>query len=144
MKKEGLLAVIFGLIFGALIGLFLVFQTNSDQSLKTKTIPTIEEKKQISKKEPEVLQTLEIIEPNNNATYDVNSVTIKGKAPKNSLIVVQSPIKDHVFVNQTIDFKLDFPLARGENVIKIVVYPKDKKLTSQEKILKIYYLQEEL
>ncbi|MGB9883635.1 MAG: hypothetical protein ACPLRN_03965 [Microgenomates group bacterium] len=144
MKKEGLLAVIFGVIFGSLIGFFLVFQTNNNQSLKNKAIPTIEQVRQINQQKQEILQTLEIIEPNNYATYAVNSVTIKGKAPKNSLIVVQSPIKDQVFVNQTINFKIDFPLARGENVIKVVVYPKDKKLTTQEKILKIYYLQEEL
>ena len=42
------------------------------------------------------------------------------------------------------DFKISFPLALGENVIKIVAYPKNKTFRPQEKDLKIYYIDSEL
>ncbi len=60
------------------------------------------------------------------------------------MIIIQSPIKDLVFKNDKEQFSTDFPLALGENVIRIGAYPQDKLLRSQEKELRIYYFSEQL
>lgn len=144
MKKEGILAVIFGIFFGGLLGLFLVFQTNQNQLLKNKVISSNQQNNQLVLQKNEIFQPLEINEPNNKTIVNTNNINISGKAQKDSLIVIQSPIKDEVFKNDKTEFKINFPLVRGENVIKIVVYPKNKQFNIQEKNIKIYYLEEEL
>ncbi len=59
-------------------------------------------------------------------------------------MVIQSPIKNLVFKAEKDQFSVNFPLALGENIIRITIYPQDKKIPQQEKELRVYYLKEEL
>jgi len=144
MKKETLIAIFLGIFFGAVLGFFLILKNKEIQINKNKAIaPTGVETKSLKQTEIN-FQALEVSEPNDSSITDKNSVFLKGKVTKNSLILIQSPIKDIVFRNEKEEFQIEFPLALGENVIKIVAYPKDKQLNIQEKELKVYYLKEEL
>lgn len=144
MKKETTIAVILGVAFGTLLGLYLITKNKEMQLSKNKVIaPTGIENKAPSPGQIN-FQLLEISAPQDGEILETNSVTIKGKITKNSLIVIQSPIKESVFNNNKEDFSINFPLALGENVIKIVAYPKDRQLSVQEKSLRVYYLKETL
>lgn len=145
MKKEALMAIFMGLVFGGFFGIFLI-NKNKDLNLSKNKIlaPT----SILTQKNPQnnVVDfiPLEIKELNDYFITNEDNIDIVGKATKNSLIVIQSPIKDIVYKNEKEDFKINIPLALGENVIKIVDYPQDKTFDSQEKILRVYYLKIEL
>ncbi|GIW65000.1 MAG: hypothetical protein KatS3mg092_0933 [Patescibacteria group bacterium] len=145
MKKETLIAIFMGLIFGGFFGIFLI-NKNKDLSLSKNKIlaPTSILTQKNSQNNVVDFIPLEIKEPNDYFITNENNIDIVGKATKDSLIVVQTPIKDIVYKNEKEDFKINIPLALGENVIKIVDYPKDKTFDSQEKILRVYYLKIEL
>lgn len=144
MKKETIIAIFLGITFGGILGFFLITKNKEIQINKNKGIaPTGTDTKNPNQNKVN-FQALEITEPNDSSITDKNSITIKGRVTKNSLIVVQTPIRETVFKNDKEDFKIDLPLALGENVIKIVAYPQDKQLNIQEKNLNIYYLKEEI
>jgi hypothetical protein len=142
MKKETVVAIIFGILFGSVFSFFFI-NSKKEQSQST-NLPanlatTIPEKKvtQIS------TQNLEINMPENNSISDKKQVVIKGKAPKKSLMVIQSPIKDIIFENENESFTIDFPLAYGANQISIFSYPKNSPIP-MFKNLTIYYLENKL
>lgn len=145
MKKETLIAIIMGLLLGAVGAFFLIFKAQEKKIENTKTIsrgtntvPTIAVKEIKSDIIP-----LEIKEPENNAIVDKNSIVIKGRAAKDSLIVIQTPIKEMVFKNDKEDFNATLPLTLGENTINITVYNKKIQAVPQEKEYKIYYLNDQ-
>jgi hypothetical protein len=84
-------------------------------------------------------QGLDIIEPVSETTVNSKSITIKGRAAKDTLIVLQSATTEKVYKTVSEDFSIDFPLSLGENFIDITSY-KDK--TSEEKSIKVYYIEE--
>ena len=90
------------------------------------------------------LQLLELTDPTDKAIFESNIIRLKGVAAKDSLILIQSPIKDLAIQNKQEKFDLEFPLALGENSIKIVVYPKEKQFRPQEKSIKVYFIDSEL
>lgn len=140
MKKETIIAIFLGIFFGGLFGFFLITKNKEEEIKKNKTIvPTeIQAKKVVNQKIN--FQPLEITDPNDSSITDQNTIIIRGKATKNSLIIVQSPIKDIVYKNKNENFSIEMPLALGENVIKIVSYPEDKDFNIQEKTLYIYLI----
>ncbi|MBI5127645.1 hypothetical protein HZA76_04290 [Candidatus Roizmanbacteria bacterium] len=144
MKKETIFAVFLGIVFGGLLGLFLISKNKEIQLNKNKVIaPTGLNDRSVPQTDLN-FQPLDISEPKDSSVLDNSSVSIKGKATVNSLIVIQSPIRDMVLKNEKQDFKVDFPLALGENIIRVVIYPENKQLSIQEKSLRVYYLQESL
>jgi len=144
MKKETITAIILGLIFGGIVAIFISLKSKDMELAKNKVIAPPKEKALSSNLTETEIQNLEISEPANNAIFEKNMVRFKGVAAKDSLMVIQSPIKDLVFKNTQGKFDLEFPLALGENSIKIVVYPKEKQFRAQEKYIKIYYIDSEL
>lgn len=142
MKKETVIAISLGVVFGLLVAVLMIFKTKENAMEKTKTVTSNHITPTVSLKNT-TLQNLEITEPADGVMVNQKSITIKGKANKNSLFVVQSPIKDLVFKNEKEQFSFDFPLALGENVIKISVYPESDQLRPQERQLRIYYLDEQ-
>jgi hypothetical protein len=142
MKKETIIAIIFGIFFGIVFSIFFL-QSSKKQSPSTKLLPNLET---ITPKKRVVgipSQNLEIIAPEDNSIFNQNKITIKGKAPKKSLIIIQSPIKDVVFENENEAFSFDFPLAYGTNQISIFSYPKNIQ-TPLFKNLTVYYLENKL
>ena len=139
MKKETLIAIIFGVGLGVVLAVVFIMQSKENQLTKAKPINNLS-KTVTPKLKMVTTPTLEISEPTDNLIVDSNSINIKGKANKNALIVINSPIKDLVFKNEKEEFKVNFPLALGENVIQLTVYPDDKTGSSINKTLQIYYL----
>lgn len=144
MKKETSIAVIFGVVLGVVVAFFVIFQNKESQMIKNKPLnvslkitPTTKLSNLTN------IIPLQLTEPSGNTITNQKTIKIKGKVNKDSLIIFQSPIKDLVVKNDKEEFSIDFPLALGENVIRITVYPKDKTLSSLQKELKVFYLDEQ-
>lgn len=145
MKKETFIAVFLGIFFGGFLGFFLINKNKEININKNKALaPTSIINQKTTKSDLVNYIPLDIKEPSDYFITDKDNIDIIGKATKDSLIVIQSPVKDIVYKNTKENFKINIPLALGENVVKIVDYPKDKTLDSQEKTLRIYYLKIEL
>lgn len=141
MNRETIFAIVFGILLGVGVGFFVLFQTNRED--KAKVIPVTQEtqKKQVAKTPATTTQTiLKITQPENASVVTKKSITIKGKAAKNSLIVVQSAASRDVIKTDTEDFSIPFTLALGENVINISAYSGSS--SPQEATLQIYYVEE--
>jgi hypothetical protein len=138
MKKEAIIAIVFGIVLGSIVAVFLILKNKERLLEKSKTITPLE-KNQTSQAKNGGLQLLEITMPGDRDVVYKGTITIKGSFTKNSLIIIQSPIKDLVMKNDRGQFSVDFPLALGENVIRVGAYPQDKQLRSQEKEFRIYY-----
>lgn len=142
MKKETIVAIFLGIGLGIIVALVIIVQSKRQEITKAKTL------NEAGKITPKVtvqnlqFQSLEVTAPEDKIIVGSSSVVIKGKAIKDALIVIQSPVKDLVFKNIKEEFSQEFPLALGENVIRIAVYPKDPSIRSQEKELRVYYLDE--
>ena len=126
MKKETIIAVVFGIALGGVLGLFLINKNKETQLTKNKVIAPSNAPNKTLLTDSNI-QNLEISSPQDGIVVDGNSVKITGKAEVNSLIIIQSPVKDLSFKINKLNFSVDLPLALGENVIKIVVYPSNKK-----------------
>lgn len=142
MKKESVIALLFGILLGGIVAFIIIAKNKQSQQEKTKTLtPQITTTPALT--DFSNSQRLEVISPHDKAIVDKNTVTITGKVVKNSLIIIQSPIKEIAFNNDKEEFSKDFPLTIGENVIKVSAYPKDTKLRSQERDLKVYFIDEQ-
>ena len=144
MKKETIIAIFFGVAFGALVALFLLAKNKEFQLTKTKTIAPIEKTNNKPKNIAVEVKFLEIINPQDSIILNSKSVKIEGKTDKGALLIIQSPIKEIALKSEKDQFSIDFPLALGENVIKITSYVNDAQIRSQEKELRIYNLDEQL
>lgn len=139
-----MVAIILGLFFGSILAVFISLKSKDLELAKNKIIAQPKENLVSPNQSGEEIKLLELSSPSDNAIVSSNTVDLKGSAAKDALIVIQSPIKDLVFVNSTENFDQTFPLALGENSLKIVVYPKEKQFRPQEKFIKIYYIDSEL
>ncbi|MFA6532875.1 MAG: hypothetical protein WCT22_02645 [Patescibacteria group bacterium] len=144
MKKETIIAVFFGLLFGGVVAVFISLKSRDIELAKNKVIAPPEEKVLSANLTGTEMQPLVLTEPSNDAIFEKNTIRFKGTAAKDSLIIIQSPIKDLVVKNTQEKFDFEFPLALGENSIKIVVYPKEKQFRPQEKFIKVYFIDSEL
>jgi hypothetical protein len=144
MKKETIIAILLGLLFGGIVAVVISFKSKEIELTKNKIIAPPKEKVVSSNKSKTEFKILELTEPADKAIFSSNTIHLKGIAAKDSLIIIQSPIKDIVVTNNQEKFDLEFPLALGENSIKIVVYPKDRQFRAQEKSIKVYFIDSEL
>lgn len=142
MKKETLIAIVMGIIFGAGVALFLILKTKKADQPKVIPVATTNRVTPLVARSGKTVLPISISEPESNSVTDKKTTTIKGKATKGSLLLIQSPIKYVVKTLEKDDFSEEFPLALGENIIHISVYIKDSKAVAQEKTLIIYSLEE--
>lgn len=141
MKKEIGIAIACGVVLGLIVAAIMISRVRQLETQKVK-LPTETQISPAIKNLNSQLQTLEISEPKDQAVVSKNTVKVKGKTVKNSLIVIQTPIKDVLVNNKGETFSIDVPLVLGENVITIASYPKGTQQRSQEKTLRVYYLNE--
>jgi hypothetical protein len=141
MKKEVGIAIVCGVILGLIVAAIMISKIRQLENPKVK-LPSEAQISPAIKNLNSQIKTLEIAQPGDQAIIAQNSVQIKGKAVKGSLIVVQSPIKDILLTNKDESFSITVPLALGENIITIASYPKGTQQRSQEKTLRVYYLDE--
>jgi len=139
MKKESLMAIFFGLFLGLIFSLFLI---NQSKNQKISQIKPIKNQTKVVTPTVKSLETayLEILEPKPSTVVNSSTLTIKGKANKNYLILVVSPLKEIIFKNEKESFTVEMPLALGENPIQINLYLKDKSIPLVNKSLTVYYL----
>jgi len=142
MKRETIVAIVFGILLGGVLAIIIIARNKQNQINSNKAVAPI------NKITPSAIkinsQNLEVDTPITGSIVYENSVMIKGKAEVGATIFLQSAFKDQVYKNEKAGFEINFPLAFGENTIKMTVYPKDPQLKVQEKELKIYYLEEKL
>lgn len=143
MKKETAIAILLGVGLGLIVAIGVTLKTRNKETKKVTPIShTLNITPSITAKSMQS-SSLEISEPEDGSIAPNTSVTIKGKAPKDSLIVIQSPVQTLTFTNETEEFSKSFTLVLGENVIVVTAYPKDQAGTGIERNLKVYYLDEE-
>lgn len=143
MKKETTIAIFMGITFGVILSLIMVSRTKS-RSTNLTNKKNVNDASQIVTPIPQTGKdfSFEVTTPPNNVIVSKNAISISGKISADSLVVIQSPIKDVILNTTKTTFSADFPLALGENVIHIVVYPKDSQYKSQEKELRVFYIEE--
>ncbi len=144
MKKETIIAIILGVMMGAVVAIVLVLQTKKDEKPKVIPIaPNARVTPVTAKGSSSSNATFEVSEPTNEKLTEEKTITIKGKAEKESLIVVQSAAGFDSIKNDKEDFTIeDFPLTQGENTINVSVYTQESNATPQELVLKVYSIQE--
>ncbi len=141
MKKEVGIAIVCGVLLGLIVAVFMISRIRQLENQKVK-LPSDAQISPAIKNLNSQIQTLEVSEPKDLVIASSNSIKLKGKTVKDALVIVQTPIKD-IFVNvKDGSFSVDVPLALGENTITVASYPKGAQQRSQEKTLKIYYLNE--
>lgn len=143
MKKESLIAIGLGLLFGFFFSA-VILQTGKKppkgtviKNLNQPTTFTSPHKTNLS------LVTLNINLPQDNLITNSPKIKIQGEAPKNSLIIVQTVNDEKIFENKKTKFELDLSLNYGANQISIFAYPKNIQ-TPLFKKLTIYYLENKL
>ncbi len=139
MKKETILATVFGVLLGLIVAviLILVLRPSGKQKIEktdSKLTPKISKSSNII--------PLEIKEPGDRKISEENTIKISGKVKKGSLIIIESPVSQEVLTNKQESFNVDFPLARGENLITVRAYVDRTQTIPQIKTLKVYYLSE--
>lgn len=142
MKKEVVIAIFFGIVLGLSVALVTVSKIRQEGGKNIKMPATTSVSKKVTRSASST-QTFEIQEPNDKIITSKNTILIKGKTEKSSLIVVQSPTRDLALQNKNDDFSFSFPLSLGENVISITSYPKNTSSRSQSKTLTVYYFNEQ-
>jgi len=142
MKKETIVAVLMGVIFGLAVAFFMIAKTKTDDMQNKKTIALTGKITPTISATSRAVEILEITSPKDGVVVTTNNIKLTGKAKSDSLLVVQTPLKDTVLYNKQANFSVDLSLSEGENVILIDVYPKDRSLPTQEKELRVYYLKE--
>lgn len=141
MKREPIIAIVFGVLLGAVVGAAVLFRSAKPDD--TTVIPVeIEQVSTSSAKTAETKQKMLAIEtPHASAFLETDSVSISGTAEKDALIVVQSQTAERVVQNTAEKFSLDFPLVPGENNILVSAYAGSS--TPQEVSLRVYYIKPE-
>ena len=145
MKKETTIAILFGIVLGGILAVFILMKNKETQLEKTKSIsPSVTVTPKVVVNTAKEEKALEVTQPKDGAIVRKNSISIAGSAPKGSLVFITSPIKDLLLKMDKEQFATDFPLAFGENSIEITAYSKNGQSKIQTKYIKIYYLDEQL
>jgi hypothetical protein len=144
MKKETIIAIGLGVFLGIAVGVAILLNTTRPNGESKVNTPELDlQKTAVAKQNESGAIRFELTGPENNSTVASNTITIKGNATKDSLLVIQSPLSNSVFKTKQDTFEVDFPLALGENVSNLTLYPKGSPNNYQEKTLRIYYLKNE-
>lgn len=141
MRKETVIAIVMSIFLGVGIGFVVLFQSRKGDEAKVIPVTADTAQKKIVKNViPESKMLLTISEPKDKTIVKTNKIIIKGKAGKNSLIVIQSPINNTAFKTKTDTFSATVPLALGENTVSVSAYTGSSN--PQETTLLIYYIEE--
>ncbi len=143
MKKEIIVAIVLGIVFGLVVAGVMVFKTINFGGRSRQVVGNSPSISPVLVNDLNKIKVLEITEPQDLQLFDKKTIKIKGKAGRNDLVVISSQVKDITFRNKNENFSVDFPLALGENTILITVYPKNTQISAQEKSIVVYYLDEQ-
>ncbi len=141
MKKEKLFAALFGAIVGLILAVIVLSRTDSKVSLSLK-----EEVKSPAKRSnisPTVspIKGIKVLSPLDNSIVRENRVKLVFEVPKDSLVVVASPVFEKAVFTKEEKVEIEVELSLGENRIKIYSYPTDPTLVNLEREIVVYYLE---
>ncbi|HBC45208.1 MAG: hypothetical protein UX08_C0025G0011 [Candidatus Collierbacteria bacterium GW2011_GWB1_45_35] len=129
MRKEVLLAVIFGVLLGAIILIGINLANNSVSSLpssndtsSTKTVPTPSPAK----------KSVEIISPQNHAVISEKTISLSGKATPDANLTIITEIDDLIIQSSAEGtFSAQINLIAGENTITVTTLLPDYSTESE-------------
>jgi hypothetical protein len=136
MKKETVFAILLGIGAGVLIALWVIKTTHT--SIKdTKQLVNDEKITPSISNTTEVTEPLLISEPQDGFVTSKNTITIKGTAKKDTLLVVQSPKQETTDLLSSNEFSSEVSLFEGLNAIRITSYNKG---VVESQLVTIYYV----
>jgi len=141
IEKDVILAVLIGVLIGGLSAFLILFLPN----FLSKPLPKMEKGETIRKEEltpaPRVFLTLE--NPQDEAIFSENEVSVSGKTRPGALVTVISPINEEVIeADGEGGFETKILLEEGANELSITSYgEKDEEDT---KSVTVYYTKEEI
>ncbi|MFS8158915.1 MAG: hypothetical protein ACMG6E_01640 [Candidatus Roizmanbacteria bacterium] len=139
MKKETVFAIFLGVVAGVGIATLIISQSREASLEKThKSIDTISITPAVKLKS-EPFQALSVETPIDQAIVHEDHVAISGKAPADSLVIIQSPYSEAVIKATDGTFQSDFDLTAGENTISITSY---KQQQVETKNISVYFIEE--
>lgn len=139
MRKEVVFAIIIGLFLGAviLVGWQLADQSAKQAALRSTAVLSPDSQSG-TPAPPPVVQSINVISPQNHSVVNADSVKITGKTFPNATIAIYSSEDDAlVTADQDGGFSIDLSLIGGENVINLAVLKDDQTINST-KISLIY------
>lgn len=137
MKKETIVAIILGVVFGVFFSLLIINFTKKKSEINKDEILT--QAKPTLVVSPIKNQSLEISDPKQEEIVTKDVIALKGKGEKNSLLIIQSPQEEKILKLENEDFSTEIKLTLGENIIKITNYQQNN---IDQKTVKVYYLKE--
>ena len=131
MRKEVLLAIIFGVILGGIILYGINLANKSVSEISATPTPAIGN--QISPTPDTANQTLQILSPSDNSVLFDAATTIKGIAKPGSHIAISTESDDFLTdTDSSGNFSTDIKLISGENNIKVVAVDSNEATSSAE------------
>lgn len=130
MKKETVIAISLGIVAGiSIAGVVIVNSRNS--SGKGNDILFSDVSPTLSVDTAETTPLL-ITSPDNESVTDAQTTTIKGTAPENAFVIIQSPLEEFSIKLSSTTFSQPMKLMPGENIIRITSY--DKKIVDSRTV----------
>lgn len=136
MKKETVFAILLGIGAGVLIALWVIRGTQSNDKGEDALVINDQITPSISVSTT-VVEPLLISEPEDGFVASTDTITIKGKVKKGSLVIIQSPLQEFAQEAASDEMSQEVKLIEGANNIRITSYNK-KEIESRQ--LTIYYV----
>lgn len=142
MKRESIIAIVLGITLGIGVGYTILSRTTQGSSKTIETTTSDLKQNVKSNRNQAKAVSFELTEPKTDSVVNSNTVKIKGKGLKDSMIVSQSSNSNKIIKLEKDEFEFEMPLALGENVINVTYYPIGGNGDYLEKQLVIYYMPE--
>ncbi len=139
MKKELVIAIIFGLVMG-LIVTYGVYTAREALKQKNSKVANLDQKNNITQPEPVASPAfnLSINEPENNLVVNKNNITIAGQTEPQSIVAVFGEEEEKIIVADDEGFfSAEIDLIGGINEIKILANNRNNQ--QMEKTLTIVF-----
>ncbi len=138
MRKETGIAIFLGILAGVSIGAIVLWQTKQAQQSSSQILQgTVTPK--ISNAGQEITPLL-ITTPESESVVSAETITLKGSAPNDSLLVIQSETGEFVEKSTSGSFQTDVTLIEGQNTLRLTSYAGK---TIDSRTVTVYYVPEQ-
>ena len=143
VDKDIILAIIIGIFVGGLTAFSVFFLPKflSKTPSQTENVETVMEEEPAPSPISSSFLTLE--NPQNEAIFSEDEITVSGKTTPNALVVIISPTDEETIeADDKGNFEAKILLEEGDNEISITAYTKDDE--EQTESITVYYSEEEI
>lgn len=137
MRKETGIAIFLGILAGVGIGAIVLWQTKQSQQSSSQVLQ--DAAKPTRAANTQELTPLLISSPEPESVLSQNTVVLKGTAPKDSLLVIQSDTGETATKTTSASFEEEVTLIEGQNTIRFTSY---NGKTIDSRSIVIYYIPE--